>query len=579
MSTPATTWFLRTSSFRSFLALWLLSALASANDLGARAYEIFAEHCASCHSPSSNSLAGVTYRGDLDAILDFGALRDGFYLDLETPERSELYRLIAFGEMPHQTAIRAGAARRLTTEECKDVLDWIRAGAPDPQNSAPANVTASSPKGEQAFYASCTSCHPASRALGKNKSLEQWQTTVERMAAKPGANVRNEAAIAAFLAGHSANRAAETGGSVMSVEDWFESLSLHGTFSAAFLDSGQDQRLENPGFVAEAWVTAGWNPHDSPLSARVTACTTCHSSLETEGRSIELAEAVFRFDVDEAVHSKGTLQGAVEAGRFIVPFGAFAAKSNPSAYRTVTRPLLFNMGQLVDRDMLGSAVLPMPYSDEGFLLNGQAQIAEGTTASLDAYVVNGLQGTIDVDFFQSRSYTDNNGDPALGGRLTVGNSRVAVGASAMTGNMEANTGALQGRLGYRLLGGDVNFRVGKRLNVQAEYAMRENDQVNFLPGAGKGEVTVSGYVFEANYLLLEEQGVSLTGRYDTMRHDGTLAPPTSSLAPQFRTDRFTWGFDIALFGGSSLILNHEHWALPSGQGRVDVLGARWVVSF
>ena len=53
----------------------------------------------------------------------------------------------------------------------------------------------------------------------------------------------------------------------------------------------------------------------------------------------------------------------------------------------------------------------------------------------------------------------------------------------------------------------------------------------------------------------------------------------SALTTDFRTKRFTWGFDIGLPGGSNLMLNHEHWSMPENLDSVDVFGLRWVLSF
>jgi hypothetical protein len=57
----------------------------------------------------------------------------------------------------------------------------------------------------------------------------------------------------------------------------------------------------------------------------------------------------------------------VKAGRFIVPFGAFSAMANPSTYRTVTQPLMFDMGRrvFVPGAPPNQPVLPMPFADEG----------------------------------------------------------------------------------------------------------------------------------------------------------------------------------------------------------------------
>ena len=600
LHSPSTLLCLRIFQFAlGALALTLLPGAALAGvrgpshapELAGDVARLLRDNCAACHSIESQAFAGVTYRGDLDSMLDLARLRATDYIDLERPEQSELYLLISEGEMPPARAVQSGMSRRLTPNETATVLAWIRAGAPvggnaDAGAEAAATGEAQTSQlvehGRVAFEHSCTACHAASRALGKRKTIARWRSTVERMAAKPGARVRSADvdAIVAYLASRNAELSNAEGTALPGESALFESLQVHGTFSAMFRDSGKDDRMENPGFTAEAWLSAEWHSADSIVSARVTGCTTCHQSGEPEGRGIEIVEAAFRFDINRALGTSGAaIEASIDGGRILVPFGAFSTQSNPAAYRTVARPLIYNMGQGVDRSDVGPAVLPMPYSDEGFLVHLKAPLTSSITADFDAYVVNGLQGTLDVDFYQSRAYYDNNGDPALGGRLSIGTPSLALGFSGMSGNMESGGGGVLGRLGYEILGLDLTARIGRRLRLTAEVARRRNDQVTFLSATPRGKSNVDGYVLEADILLLEDRGISLITRLDSLRYDATVAPITSSLSNNFRTDRFTWGFEFAAWGASSLMLNHEHWSMPAGLSSVDILGLRWVVSF
>ena len=85
----------------------------------------------------------------------------------------------------------------------------------------------------------------------------------------------------------------------------------------------------------------------------------------------------------------------IDAGRFIVPFGAFAAQTNPGLYRTVSTPLIFNMGQRVFNRDLGDPVLPMPYTDTGVNFNFDIP-SNGYTDLTDAF--NPTAGTVLSDF-------------------------------------------------------------------------------------------------------------------------------------------------------------------------------------
>ena len=59
-----------------------------------------------------------------------------------------------------------------------------------------------------------------------------------------------------------------------------------------------------------------------------------------------------------------------------------------------------------------------------------------------------------------------------------------------------------------------------------------------------------------------------------------MPPPGSFLTiGTLGVSRFTYGFNFTLAGGSVLMINHEHWWLPDGLERTDVLGIRWVATF
>ncbi len=143
----------------------------------------------------------------------------------------------------------------------------------------------------------------------------------------------------------------------------FPNLSVFGAMSPLW--RGGNNNIQNPGFFPDVWLGASWNDPNSPVSARATTCIACHTDGGM-GNRMELVEAVIRLDLAKAMGcSRPQLKAAVEAGRFIVPFGAFASQSNPGVYRTVSRPLIFNMGQRVLDGVIGDPVLPMPYADEG----------------------------------------------------------------------------------------------------------------------------------------------------------------------------------------------------------------------
>ena len=346
-------------------------------------------------------------------------------------------------------------------------------------------------------------------------------------------------------------------------------LTVSGTFSTLWL--GGNDNLENPDFFADVWLRADWQP-DGPLSARVTACTSCHSDATGDsGFTLELVEAAAHYDLlhwlrEHKGHSSShasELEIGIKAGRFVVPFGAFAAMSHPGIYRTVTNPLMYNMGRNVAVNPARPPVIPMPYADEGVDLQARIPLIHNMTASLDAYAVNGLVGFgRGVQFTPSRSYADKNSEPAAGGRVTIGNRDLRVGGSVMSGTMN-HEGSPQ--LNYHLSGADVTIRCEEILRFYFEYAIRRNDS-----DLNLGQI-VYGTVYELEILLWSQPSVSVLARYDNLEHRDD--------AGESSIERFTWGLNTTLPGGSLLILNHERWNFPAPDPDTDIAGFRWVATF
>ncbi len=449
------------------------------------------------------------------------------------------------------------------------------------------------PEGAELFDENCTLCHEAGRSTARKQSLSEWRRTIRRMAEKPASGIPKSAfePIAAYLTSLHAPEPKETDDleifepdlSVSDSTDDISPFDFHATFAPVYRVSARDDVVENEGFNPDFWVGVDWRT-ESPLSARASACITCHRSSEPEGSRIELAEGVLRFDVAQALSFSGSgIQFDVEAGRFSVPFGSLAARNYPQTARTVTQSLLFTMGQTVHRDDLGPALLPLPYFDEGLLLSSTLPVGDGVGITLDAYVVNGLIGTTEVNFFQSRDYSDNNGEPAIGGRISMTSPYVQLGASAMSGrlNEDSRQGPTQGkRLGYQIYGADAVLRYQDIVRLQVEYAHRESEQATFQQNDPRDERDVSGLNLLGEVRLLEDPRLSLVTRWDTLKRTGGSAPQTSILSDaKYTVRRWTWGFGFTLPGGSQVLINHEHWSLPDGLSNVDVVGLRWIATF
>jgi hypothetical protein len=282
------------------------------------------------------------------------------------------------------------------------------------------------------------------------------------------------------------------------------------------------------------------------------------------------------------------MKGGIDAGRLVIPFGAFAAQANPGVYRTVSTPLIFNMGQRVFNQDLGVPVLPMPYSNTAVDLNLDIPLGDlGThpiTASIDSYLNNGLVGgSSGIDWLQSRNLIDNNNRPAYGGRVTVGDPYIRAGASIMAGRFDApnDPSVPNGPLEYRIYGFDVQAHYKRLFRCQVEYARRDSDRVGLPDNASQVfSERVDGYYLEAEVRPWEECCVSLLARHDFLRTNSPLPPPGSTLSTgHFNVERVTLGINIDLWHQSLLMVDYERWLVPERPNVVNIFGIRYTVTF
>lgn len=557
----------------------------------AKGKEAFYRSCVKCHD-AERSLSIEKSHSEWMATTRRMAAKDDAEID-----SSDFRAIATFLSERSSVEIEESKARAEKDDEDSGEDDQADTG----RKFDPAMVAA----GRTAFFKSCVKCHDAERSLNKKKSLSSWRATVKRMAAKDGADVRpgDVEAISVFLAAESADGVnGPIDDDAGEVSPWTFSTTL------STLNRTSSDPIETPGFFVDAWVGADWQS-DGPLRATVMACTSCHSDRNSsKGFTFELVEASATLDLKKLLFDKyhssetkqtaarmtasqmtagahdtmlqlngsenasasNTMQQSVESpistsadlkmGRFIVPFGAYSSFSHPGSYRTVTNPLMFNMGRRLDTGGSFQPVLPAPYSDEGVNLRFALREYCDRSYTLDLFAVNGLQGTTSgANFNFSRSYTDNNRTPAVGGRYTLGNNLFRLGASGMMGRMQ-NDGSAE--LDYHLIGGDAVVTL-ERFRAYFEYAFRREQ-------AGiAADNEIDGYVLELEWRLLERLGF-LT-RYDTLEHEIASAGEQS-------VDRFTWGINLTMQRAGLLLLNHEHWML-NDRSDVDVIGMRWITTF
>jgi len=426
-----------------------------------------------------------------------------------------------------------------------------------------------------AFEMHCQDCHDLDRALQKSKSYSDWLTTVRRMAAMDDASIPSSefepiARHLADVAGIGGEDGSENGDGG---DGGGGGITWHATLSAlwrggnhGFQSPAPSGELDHAGFFPDVWVGLQWQ--NGPLSANATVCTSCHNESPQDGHFFEIVNATLKLDLIEVLSCcyEGDIKASVEAGRFVTPFGAFAGMSHPATYRTISNPLMYAMGRTVETGNFNTPrpVLPHPYSDEGVRAKLSVPLGQHTTATLDTYAINGLRPRFNERFLSSRSYWDNNNDPAVGGRATIGNQSIRLGGSVMSGHFNNDRAPQQY---YKFAGADVTFRYEKWFRAYAEYAIR-TEETN--PGARSHTY---GTVVEGEVQVTP--CVSLLARYDTLYARGAI---TAGGTRPDDIDRATWGVNFTLPGGSELLFNHEIWRPEIGPN-VDVVGFRWFATF
>ncbi len=256
----------------------------------------------------------------------------------------------------------------------------------------------------------------------------------------------------------------------------------------------------------------------------------------------------------------------VQAGRIPVPFGEYSQRVDSSSHKTASAPLIYDMGRMAygERTQMNMGVLPQPYVDTGVLVYGVGWLGPVIQFWYGLYGVAGLRGSNDIDFAALRTiyYTDNNNQPAGGGRVMLSYASdagswlgdLSVGASGTAGKYDKDA-----RLGYRMIGADASMRVGP-FTLRGEYAARRTDIDPNASGYRYG--VVDPYIEkEGWYAELEHpftKHASLVYRYDELRRNG-VPLPGSTLTPESLLVRYTAGLVLTPVAASYVKLSWEYW--------------------
>jgi hypothetical protein len=294
--------------------------------------------------------------------------------------------------------------------------------------------------------------------------------------------------------------------------------------------------------------------HDD-LAISAKACFSCHG-IEMEHFSLEYTPKSY-FNVS--------------AGRVVVPFGEYANRVDPSSHRTVSAPLIFDMGRIPygDRTGYNLGVVPAPYVDTGVIVYGQTWIGERVQVWYGGYGVAGFRGSNDVDWAAMRSvyYTDNNRVPAGGARLALTWSQqdpsfvigdVSVGGSFTGGRYDQDA-----TLGYKAWGIDAQARIGPCV-LRGEYAARRTDVD---PNAAGYRYVVVDPFFDKRgwYAELEHplgKWVGAVYRVERMDRVGIPVPGTLPvITPDSSIKRYTAGLMITPAASLYLKASYEYWEM------------------
>ncbi|MGZ6095407.1 MAG: hypothetical protein ACXWUG_25435, partial [Polyangiales bacterium] len=225
-----------------------------------------------------------------------------------------------------------------------------------------------------------------------------------------------------------------------------------------------DRQVPLQGFTTEAAVKIAADITDK-LSANVKVCFGCHG--------FELPMAYFDYRVAEELNFR--------IGRFSPSFGNFNLRHDPANHKFNDKPLPYDMGRMLRMREWNMGVLPSPFPDNGFEINGTHWFGEKAQLDYAIYAINGFRGdksAQDIDFQQSRSrdsyYVDNNGRPTVGGRLALTiklgqTSDMTIGGSGMTGTYDPDN-----KLHYTIVGADISMRLN-RTNIRAEWLARKTE--------------------------------------------------------------------------------------------------------
>ncbi len=289
------------------------------------------------------------------------------------------------------------------------------------------------------------------------------------------------------------------------------------------------------------------------VSTSVKLCFACHG--------FEMGMAYVDLRVADELHVRG--------GRMTPAFGAFPLRHDPANHQTSDKPLPYDMGRMVQREVWNEGILPAPWVDNGIEIGGTHLFAHG---QLDyaVYAMGGPKGgadAADFDFIESRSgdryYVDNNSEPILGARVAGsmelrGHGTLALGASVMGGTYDPDA-----NLAFWIAGIDASLDLGAVI-VRGEYLVRRtemalgSDPASRFKFGPKADGTFDDFFVKEGFYVETEVPigkVALIARWDGLRRRGNVLA-SSPLDDRTSLLRYTVGTAIR-FGTLRLKVSGE----------------------
>ncbi|MBK7864448.1 MAG: hypothetical protein IPJ65_38760 [Archangiaceae bacterium] len=258
----------------------------------------------------------------------------------------------------------------------------------------------------------------------------------------------------------------------------------------------------------------------------------------------------------------------LQVGRVGVPFGEFSVRYDPTSHRTVSKPLIYEMGRMpyYGRNAFNLGVVPQPYVDTGAVVYGQLWFGEQVQLWYGAYAVAGYKGSNDVDWVSMRTpyYLDNNRFPSGGGRavLTISGSPGSVfrdltlGFSGMHGTYDPES-----QKKYSVFGADFSLRLGP-VTFRTEAAWM---RMNLDPFAKGYRYDLVDPWFEKGGFFAELEHpigshLIMLYRFDLLRRVGTPLPGAlAEMSFDSRILRYTGAAQVLLGESVFLKASYEYW--------------------